>query len=180
MKKNTFKIDGYMIAGLLIAIVTLAILLGLTSCSKQNEKGYRVNNLSGYDLTISTSNKVLTLKSPESIFFTSSSEPKFSTDADIKLRYYSLGTNPQITYNIDSYKNNFEVKVTGLADSVEIIINGNYYKKPLPFFYGTDNIPSSYNVISRPNKIDKVFTQVFKNGICIDVKEGICNLKGSL
>lgn len=179
MKTKKASKDKLFQTALIITVITLAILLGL-GCNKQNEKAYKVNNLSGYDLNISTSSKVITLKTSESVFFTSSTYPNFSTLADVKLLIQEIGTSPHKTINVDSYKYYFEVKVSGLADSAEIIINGKYFNESLPFFYGTDNLPGSYNVVVRPDKQDKVFTTICRYGISIELCEGDCNLKGDL
>jgi hypothetical protein len=72
---------------------------------------------------------------------------------------------PQYTYE-------FVVKVgdklEGRIDSVEITINGRYYHQEIPFYYGSNNLPENYKVISNPDFIGICRTQVEVKGVRID------------
>lgn len=70
------------------------------------------------------------------------------------------------------YTHGFVVKVgdklNGRIDSVIITINGKYFKEEIPFYYGSSNIPDSYNVRSTPNFNGTCRTQVEVKGVRID------------
>ena len=175
-KRNLTVRDVTLILSILAIILSL---MSILSCQKQNQKLYYINNLGAENLSITTPEDSYVLENPKTLKFFSSEMPKFSYE-NYKVNYWNLGTSPQITITVTSYLYDFEVEVTGLADSVEIIINGTYYKEKIPFYYGTGNIPNSYNVVSRPNKQENVYTTVYRNGNCIDIDEGNCNLSGRL
>lgn len=153
-------------------IVILCVIFA--SCGKQNMQGYRIFNLGGSELTITTPEGSHTIQTTQSKFFISDEKDwnKFNyqfKNQDLKVRLSPLATSPEKHINVLSYKHNFGIKVFGASDSVEITINGMYFKGEIPFYYGTDESLSSYNVQSNPKKKNgNVYTAVYYNGICIN------------
>lgn len=159
----------------------IILMVILAACNKSNMQGYRITNLGGDDLFITTPENTYRLETTRTIFFTSKSDnPGFRfEDESLKVLVAEIGTSPQRTMNISSYKHRFAVKVGGSSDSVRISINGQYFNEILPFYYGTDSPDESYQIYSTPSKIDgNTYTGVYVDGICVDIEYGQCNLSG--
>lgn len=144
------------------------------ACTKSNIQGYRITNLGGSDLTITTPEGNYTIETTKSIFFVSKERDyqnltyRFE-DEHLKIKLLSLATSPEKHIHVSSYRYDFRIEVVGLADSVEITINGISFNESIPFEYGTDNVPAFYEIYSNPNiKNDNVFTIVSHNGYAID------------
>jgi hypothetical protein len=139
-------------------------------------KGFRMNNLSGYDVTITTPEGSYFLKKTGSIFFVSeeNNERNFNytfEDPMVKLKLLYLGTSPERHIQIGSYIYDFTVEVTGMSDSVEITINGSYFKEAMPFEFGSNDIVD-YNIHSNPRVKDgNVFTVIKEYGYAIKMFE---------
>ena len=145
----------------------ILIFLILLSCMKKNMQGYRIFNLGGSDLTISTDEGTYYAKSTKSVFFVTKGDVNYQFDnADLKVRLIDLKTSPDKHINVWSYQYDFTVKVIGVADSVAISINGRYYKEKMPFNYGiNDHSVTSYNIYATPiNAKGDIITIVYVNG----------------
>lgn len=172
-------------------LIVLLISMLCAFCSKNESYGFRIYNLSGYDLTINTPEGSYIVSTTRSAFFMSkeSNENSFGyvfSDELMKPKIYSLNTSPERHINVDCYKYDFNVKVIGDSDSVFIRINGKYFHEPIPFEWGcNDHSILSYEIYSNPDlKPGRTFTQVQVNGFTIDVCDHIngenCKLEGKI
>jgi hypothetical protein len=174
MKKEKLSLTAF-----LAIVVILSILIGLSSCRKNKYQGYRINNLTGCNLEITTPEKSYNIETTKSIFFVSSEKDynnlTFRCENEaLKLLVHSLGTSPQVTLNVSSYKYNFEVIVKGGTGTVDVTINGQQFmNEPIPFYYGTDNVPDDIKVISRPKSTGVTYTSIYTHGTCVElIKHG--------
>jgi len=170
-------------------LIILISILMVFSCSKRNMQGYRMYNVSGYDITITTPEGSYFIENTESMFFLSSEkdETNFSyifSDENVKLKLLYLGTSPERHVNIGSYLYDFKVEVIGKSDSVEIMINGQYFRDKIPFEFGSNSI-KEYSVWSNPKvKNGEVYTVIYENGYAVKKFEHIngldCTLSGKV
>lgn len=170
-------------------IAIVFIILMIFSCNKRNLQGYRMFNLSGYDVSITTPEGSYFIENKESMFFLSSEkgETNFTylfSNENAKLKLFYLGTNPERHVNIGSYIYDFKVAVIGKSDSLEIIINGQYFNEKIPFEFGSNSI-NEYSVLSNPAvKNGEVYTVIYENGYAtkkFEHKDGLdCNLTGAV
>lgn len=151
-----------------LTVKILIIAMLFTAC-KKNYQGYRIQNSSGSTMYLQMADGNYILSKAETIRITSTGSIKKENisfeDVDLKPILVSLGTHPDKSYNILAYRHHFEVYVFGNADSVEIRINGKYFKEKVPFYYG-DNSTNNYYIHSRPvNAQGHTYTYVFFDGI---------------
>ena len=169
--------------------LTILLLLTFLSCNKKNMQGYRMHNLSGYDVTITTPEGMYFIEKTKSLFFVSQEKDewnfnyKFSNEK-VKLKLDYLNTHPERHINIGSYIYDFNVIVSGHSDSVEITINGKYFNEKVPFEWGSDNV-KMYQVYSDPKvKNGNVHTTLKVRGYAVEscqhINGQVCNLSGEI
>ncbi len=154
----------------------LLILIAFISCNKM-QHGFKIENQGKYDLIVTTPDNSYLIPPYQTINIKSSSDDfnnfVYIYDADVKPIYTFLGTHPIKHISVRHYTHNFAVfvgdELKGTIDTVEIRINHKYYKQPIPFYYGTDKIPDSYNVTSKPNRIGYTHTIIQLEGKTIDM-----------
>lgn len=70
------------------------------------------------------------------------------------------------------YQYDFEIKVgnklVGRIDSVILVYNGRYFKDEIPFYFGTNDIPEYYYIVSNPDFEGICYTQVHLRGVMIE------------
>lgn len=145
----------------------LIILLLFASC-KQDYQGYYIQNStkSTMYLNLPDGNYSFTRGEQKRIVTTGEVTEKNITFEDVILKpiIFDIGTHPDKSLNITAYKHHFEVYVFGNSDSLEIWVNGKYFKDKIPFYYG-DESTNEYIVKSDPSDmVGYTYTYVFIDG----------------
>lgn len=120
-------------------IIILIIFASFVSCQKYQT--IKIANYSGVEITVNTSEEERKLKVNEKASFHTKDEIKdfkFTTTEDVYLRLFDQGTSPK-QYNIYSYVYKKELYIFGQSDTVECYINGQRFRKPMPFSYNISN-----------------------------------------
>ena len=158
--------------------IILIVILAILGCSKEPKFGYIIHNYSGSVLFVTTPEGVQRVDMNNSFEFISSENNchnftyRFENEL-LKPLISDLHTNPVKHINVTSYLFDLCVTVTGLSDSVEITINGEYFKEKVPFEWGiNDHSVKNYNIISNPDsKEGHVYTIIYVDGKAIRIFE---------
>ena len=153
----------------------------LASCQKANMTGYRIYNLSGYDLTIITPESTYNVQTTKFVYLRTSGPIKYQfDDPELKAKVTDLHTSSEKHIQIGSYRYDFRLTVSGGADSADIYLNGQLFRAKLPFDYGSNSV-NNYQIYCIPKGgHGDTWTIVYTDGFCSNYYEHVNGLPGNL